>query len=167
MRTKNLEDFCTWLEQTPLSESIQQNLWVVPAIQTVHILSIAALFVSVVLINLRLMNLSQTDQSIAYVFTRFGKIVWWSLPLLLLSGGLLIVGEPARSLANDVFQFKMLLLVSVVLVTVLLQKPLATDDKYWESTERRQMTARILAIISMSCWVSIICAGRWIAYTYT
>ena len=167
MRTKNIEDFCTWLEQTPLSESIQQNLWVVPAIQTIHILSIAALFISVVTINLRLMNFSETDQSIASVFARFGKIVWWSLPLLFLSGVLLIVGEPARSLANDVFQLKMLLLVSVLIIMVLLQKRLAIDDKYWESTTKHQMTARILAIISIGCWVSIICAGRWIAYTYT
>lgn len=167
MRTKALEDFCGWLEQTPLSESIQQILWVVPAVQTVHILAIAAVLISALMINLRLLNIGHAEQTTISVFARFTKIIWWALPVLLLSGALLIVGEPARSLANDVFQLKMLLLLSVIGITFVLQKRLSGDDLFWESTAARQMTARTLALLSMGCWLGIICAGRWIAYTYT
>jgi len=167
MRTKPLEDFCVWLEQTPLSESIQQTLWVVPAIQTVHILAVAAVLISALMINLRLLNLCNADQTTASIFDRFVKVIWWALPVLLLSGALLIVGEPARSLANDVFQLKMLLLIGVVVLTLVLHKRLGSDGLFWESSAARQMTARTLALISMGCWLGIICAGRWIAYTYT
>ena len=138
-----------------------------PAIQTVHIVAIAAVFISAVMINLRLLALSSSDQPTATVVIRFGNVIWWALPFLLVTGLLLIIGEPARSLANDVFQIKMLLLLSVVLITFLLQRKLSLNKQFWESSKTRQLIACSLALISTGCWIAIICAGRWIAYTYT
>ena len=46
MRTPSLDDFCVWLEQTPLSQTIQITGWIVPALQTIHILAIAAVALS-------------------------------------------------------------------------------------------------------------------------
>jgi hypothetical protein len=43
MKTKALLDFCDSIDATALSQAIQATKWVVPAVQTVHILAIAAL----------------------------------------------------------------------------------------------------------------------------
>jgi hypothetical protein len=167
MRTQSLEDFCNWIEQTPLSVSIQSTPWVVPTVQTIHILAIAALLISAVMINLQILSNSGADQPLSRVFTRYVKIIWLALPILFISGVLLITGEPARSLANDVFQIKMFLLACAIIITLVLQKRLSDDSLYWESTPPRRQAARFLAIISTVCWLAIICAGRWIAYTYS
>src|SRR3954468_18730210 len=108
MRTAALLNFCSWLEQTPFSQTIQSTGWIVPAVQTVHILAIAAVMSSVLMLDLRLLGLAGGDQPIARVRQRFRPVIWWVLPLLLATGALMIVGEPARSLANPVFQLKML-----------------------------------------------------------
>ena len=39
--TKALNAIWVWIDQTPLSQAIQVTNWVVPAVQTVHILAIA------------------------------------------------------------------------------------------------------------------------------
>jgi hypothetical protein len=161
MKTKALLDFCDAIDATALSQTIQSIKWVVPAVQTVHILAIAAVMSSVLMINLRLLGISGTDQTIARVSNRFGPVIWWALPLLLLTGATLIVGEPARSLANDFFQLKMFLLVCVIVLTVSFQRPLKSNPQYWDG---RAGALRAIAVVSLILWTGIVFAGRWIAY---
>ena len=161
MKTKALLDFCDAIDATALSQTIQSIKWVVPAVQTVHILAIAAVMSSILMINLRLLGVSGTDQTIARVSSRFGPVVWWGLPVLLLTGATLIIGEPARSLANDFFQLKMFMLVCVIVLTVSFQRPLKGNPQYWDG---RAGALRLIAIVSLILWTGIVFAGRWIAY---
>jgi hypothetical protein len=147
MRTQSLDRFCAWLEQTPLSQAIQNTGWVVPAVQTIHILAIAAVMSSVLMLDLRVLGIVGRDQPLARVTGRFRPVIWWTLPLLLATGIVMIVGEPARSLANPVFQLKMLLLLAAIAATTALREG-----------------SRIIAILSLLLWVGIVFAGRWIAY---
>jgi len=163
-RTRALLDFCSWLEQTPLSQTIQSTAWIVPAVQTVHILSIAAVLSSVLMVDLRLMGLLGGDQPFARVSERFRPVIWWTLPVLLATGAVMIVGEPARSLANPVFQLKMLLLVAAIIVTLSYQLPLGRNPAFWEGSTGRRGTAQMIAILSLALWAGIVFAGRWIAY---
>src|SRR5258706_14178032 len=110
MRTQALDKFCSWLEQTPLSQTIQSTSWVVPTVQTIHILAIAAVMSSVLMLDLRLLGVVGTDQPLARVTSRFRPVIWWPLPILLPTGAGMIIGEPARSLP------KAGLLLSVVLL---------------------------------------------------
>jgi len=161
MKTKALLDFCDTIDATALSQAIQATKWVVPLVQTVHILAIAALLSSVLMINLRLLGVAGTDQTLARVSERFRPVVWWSLPVLLASGLILIIGEPARALTNPFFQLKMCLLVVVLIVTLLSQRPLYGDSRFWDN---RVATGRAIAMLSLLLWSGIVFAGRWIAY---
>jgi hypothetical protein len=164
MRTKALMEFCDWIDSTSLSQAIQSHAWVVPTFQTIHILAIAAVMSSILMINLRLLGVAGTDQPLARVSNRFRPVVWWALPLLLATGATLIIGEPARSLANEYFQLKMLLLVTVIILTLLFQRPLSRDALYWDAASGRQGRARVIALLSLVLWCGIVFAGRWIAY---
>ena len=161
MVNKALLDFCEQLEATSLSQAMQVHAWLVPAVQSVHILAIAALMGAVAMLNLRVLGLSGADQPLAGVAARFRPVIWSALPVLLLSGAMLIVGEPARSLANWIFQLKMLMVVAVVVLTLALLRPLAANSLHWDA---RPGAARLLALLTLALWVGIIFAGRWIAY---
>ena len=41
-----IKEFCEWLAATPLSQDIQDAFWVIPTVQTVHIVSIAIVMTS-------------------------------------------------------------------------------------------------------------------------
>lgn len=164
MRTRAILDFCSWVEHTQLSQTIQSNAWVVPTVQTMHILSIAAVMSSVLMIDLRLLGMVGRDQPAARVASRFVSVIWRVLPILLVSGIIMIIGEPARSLPNTIFQLKMSLLLAAIAVTFVYQRQLNGDAKFWEASDIRRAAAKGIAILSLLLWVAIVFAGRWIAY---
>ena len=164
MRTQSLDKFCAWIEQTSLSQTIQVTSWFVPTVQTVHILAVAAVMASILMIDLRLLGIVGKDLSLARVSARYRPIIWWTLPVLLLTGILMITGEPVRSLENWVFQLKMLLLIAAISVTLAYQVPLKKNAAYWEATGGRRSAIKLIAIFSLLLWTGIVFAGRWIAY---
>ena len=91
---------------------------------------------------------------------RLNAWVGIGLAVLLLSGALLIIGEPGRSLLNIIFQTKMVLLLAALSVFVLLARRLQRLD----TPERATSIERALATFLVLLWVAIIACGRWIAY---
>ena len=155
-----LDDFCGWLEMTPFAQLLQTTEWVIPSVQTVHILAIGMLMASMLMLNLRLLGVAFADQPLARIAARFLPGIWWSLPVLLISGALMITAEPARALQNTAFQAKMLLLLMAIGLTLTTQHRIDTNS--WGEAAR---TRRIgVALVSMAIWVGILFAGRWIAY---
>src|ERR1700687_2467671 len=95
-----LDDFIHWLGATPASLVIQKVFWIVPTVQTVHILAISVVLASMAMFDLRLLGLAGTRNSIASLSRRFMPWLWGALIVLAASGWILIVGEPEGSLAN-------------------------------------------------------------------
>jgi len=158
-----LNAFCIWLEHTRPSQTIQTVPWIVPTVQVIHILSIAAVAASALMIDLRLLGAYGIDQSGRRVAKRFLPLVWWPILILLATGLIMIVGEPGRSLKNPAFQLKMALLAGALIVTVLCQRRLRRAPT--AGPAGTGVLARSLAILSLLLWTGIIFAGRWIAYS--
>jgi len=159
-----LSDVGKWLSATPLSHSIQTTSWIIPALQTIHILCVAVLFSAAVLVDLRISRLILRDLPLRDVGRRFLPLIWPVVLVLLLTGSLLIVGEPRRSLLNTTFYIKMALLAVALVLTGLLQWSLASPG-FWDQDNARRVAARLAATASLLAWCGIIFAGRFIAYT--
>jgi hypothetical protein len=162
--TKSLNAICVWIDQTPLSQAIQVTNWVVPAVQTVHILAIAVVASSALMIDLRLIGVFWADRPMRDVSSRFLPLVWWPLLILFATGAIMIIGEPARALKNPAFQLKMILLVAALVVTGLFQFFERRNAAFGDPGPRPRAAAVIIAVASLVLWSAIIFAGRWIAY---
>ena len=162
-----LHAFAEWLGQTPVSLVIQNVSWIIPAMQSVHILCIAIVVSSAFMVDLRLLGVIGKDQPTAAYTSRFLTWIWPTLVVLLVSGSILITGEPTRSLENPAFLTKMTLLVGAIVTTLILQRPTLKEPAYWELTAGHRVSGRVLAVISLLLWVGIVFAGRWIAYMNT
>lgn len=160
-----LRDFCKWLAATPLSETIQTAGWIIPTLQTIHILCVAVLFSSAILVDLRMWRVLQRDVPLADVARRFLPVVWPVLVILLATGALLIIGEPRRSLLNTTFYVKMTLLLAAIVLTGSLQWSLSAAADFWDRNAWRRVAARLAATASVLVWCGVLFAGRWIAYT--
>ena len=156
-----IQAFCDWLSNTWLSLRIQDDFWVIPTVQTVHILAIAVVMSSVTMVDLRLLGMAGRGQSLPEVAHRFLPWVWTAIVVLLASGMILIIGEPGRELLSPVFWLKMSMLGCVLLITAAFQYRVNRGAEFWE---RRRAVAWITAIASLVLWVGIVAAGRWIAY---
>jgi hypothetical protein len=160
-----LSEFSRWLAATSLSHIIQTTKWVIPALQTIHILSVAVVFSSAVLVDLRLWRLLNRDVPLPEMASRFLPTIWPVLLVLVITGSLLIIGEPRRSLLNSTFYLKMALLAVAIVLTALLQWSLSSSPNFWDKDRGRRMAGQLAATASILVWCGILFAGRWIAYT--
>ena len=160
-----LSELSKWLAATPLSHTIQTTSWIIPTIQIIHILGVAVLFSSAVLVDLRIWRLLERDIPLAQVARRFLPPIWPVLLILLVTGSLLIVGEPRRSLLNSTFYLKMALLAVAIMLTAGLQRSISSSPNSWDKDRGRRLAARFAATASIAVWCGILFAGRWIAYT--
>jgi hypothetical protein len=153
------------LSATAFSDLVRLHSgWVIPLVQSIHILGIAAVMGTIVLIDLRVLGLAVPSQPVAGMVRRLMPVLWGALVVLLATGIVMIMGEPNRSVANPVFQVKMLLLLIVLGLTLYFTGKVRRDGLYWEASGVRRASARTLAAVSVLIWVLIVFAGRWIAY---
>jgi uncharacterized protein DUF6644 len=156
-----ISQFCKWLDATPVSQTFQSLVWFVPTVQTIHILSIAVVMTSVGMLAGKLLGLTGRNQTLAALVSSLMPWVWYALAVLLATGFLLTVTEPARELLNTAFRAKMLMVLAMAGILRLVQVRLRQDPEYWE---RRRAAAGGLGAASLLLAVTIIVAGRWIAY---
>ena len=162
-----LDDFIHWLGATPASLAIQKIFWVIPMVQTVHILAISVVLASMEMFDFRLLGLAGTRSSIAAFSRRFMPWLWGALIVLAASGCILIIGEPKRSLGNLAFQLKMCMLATAIAVTLgfqaLLKRDLARGST--DLVPAHAIAAKVTGLLSLALWIGIAVAGRLIAYT--
>jgi hypothetical protein len=157
-----IESFCDWLSTTSVSIAFQSANWFVPSVQTIHIIAIAILLMSVYLVSLRLIGFG--SMPMAATVLRLGPWIWTTLLVLLVTGMLLTITEPARELLNWVFRAKMLLVAIMAIIVALVQSRLKRDPEYFSASAGRRLTARSVGILTLLIGACIVTAGRWIAY---
>jgi putative copper export protein len=164
MTNEKFHAFSEWLSTTPPSQLIQNVSWIIPTTQTIHIICISILIGAIGMVDLRILGFAMRSQSTSSLSRRLLPYVWGALPILLITGSILAIGEPARSLENLAFQVKMLLLICGIIVTLLFQTAIRKDEAFWELSPARRASAKLLAVLSLAIWIGIIFAGRYIAY---
>ncbi|MBO9708889.1 MAG: hypothetical protein J7521_11810 [Caulobacter sp.] len=162
--TAALSAFASWLGKTPLYDAVAGVTWVVPTVQTLHILAIAVVFASAALIDLRILGLVDASKPIEALLTRFLRPVGAAVAILAVTGLLLIASEPSRAIFRVVFWVKLALVLAVSLATWWLG--FAARRRGLAATEGGVATLdlKIIAALSLITWLAIIVAGRWIGY---
>lgn len=159
-----ISEFCDWLAATPLSQEFQDASWFVPLVQTVHIMSIAVVMTSVGMIDFKLLGIGGRTQSLDGMVSSLMPWIWTALVILLITGTLLTITEPSRELMNAAFRIKMVMVVCAASMLLIVQRPLRRDAHYWETSTHRRRAARAIGAACLLLIVSIVVAGRWIAY---
>lgn len=157
----NVQEIAQWLQSTSLNEWIQGSLWVVPAMQSVHILGIGVVLSSITMMALRLFGIVGQSWPLSEVTQHLLPWTWIALLVLLLSGLTMILADPERELLNEVFRLKMVALVGAVSMTVMFQIACARGTEFWHG---RRFAVGVTAALWLLLWVGTAAAGRWIAY---
>jgi len=164
-----LQEFTDWLSHSELtaflSDTTLLQTWIIiPLSQTIHILGVAVVMISIGVLNLRLLGVGSGSQSFARLTAQLTPWIWSALAVLLFTGVLQTIAEPSRELLNSTFQLKMLLLLAAVAITISYRVTTAKNPNYWDTSLDRRRTGRLLAATSLMLWLGILSAGRLIAY---
>jgi hypothetical protein len=126
-----------------------------PALEVVHIVGIALLLGSLVLVELRVWGLG-AELPLPALARLALSVTVAGFALVLFSGLLMFAANPAEMLANRAFLIKLGLV------------QLAGLNAAWfharRSLQRCDRVARVQTVLSSGLWIGAIICGRWIAY---
>jgi hypothetical protein len=154
--------FAEWLQATPLSVAIQSTLWVTPLLQTIHIVMIGIVFVSMLNVALRVLGQIRTDEPLAEVWLRSSPWFWSALALMAATGLVLVISEPIRQVTALSFWLKMSLLAIGLVSALSFGRVVASAAAAANASATGR--ARVVAIATILLWLTIIFLGRSIAY---
>jgi len=157
--------FADWLENTPLSKALQEQLWIVPRSQSIHIVAVSIVFASACVINLRLLGVGRAGRSASQLSATLVPWMWRGLAVLLITGLVQTVAEPVRQFVTLAYWAKMSMIIIVVPLTAWYAKAIRREAADLNGTPSRAPGARAFAVLSTLLWLAIITCGRFIGYT--
>lgn len=151
-------------EQSWLSTIIRESIWLYPTIETLHLLGIATLFGSILLLDLRLIGLGRMLDP--------RQLFRWVVPVTLLgflcaavTGFLLFVAQPATLIASRLFLYKISLIFLLGTNAAALHTGINTKlDSSTDPEKGFSFFIRMQALFSIIGWATVIAMGRWLAY---
>lgn len=162
-----MKEFAEWLSATGPSVFIKTHqAWLIPSIQTLHIVGIGVILGSVFMLNLRILGWAGQDLSLRQAHDRFGPWIVGALWLLALTGLLLIVGEPVRELVTFSFWAKMALVAVGAVAVIGFGRMLRRHEPQWGDALARRPGVRAAALATFAVWLAVIVLGRLIAYDH-
>jgi len=154
-----MAELSQWVGSLPLSLAMRRITWLIPMLQTVHILSIGIVLSSVVMIDLRIWGASRSGTAIARS-ERFMPWMWTALVVATLTGIALMFGAP-RSWRDGAFVAKLYMMGAATVATVALPLLLRRQGDGKDGGG----IARVAGIAALALWLGATLAGRgrWIA----
>ena len=153
--------FFEWCEQTALATTIQGSLWLFPVIEAVHLLGLALLGGSVLLLNLRMLGLGVRDQPVAQVWRDIQPWLATGVAIMVITGVPLFLSEAVRCFYNPPFWIKMGALVVAVTFTVTVQRRITADAV---DPSHHPALFRLVGAVSLVLWAAVGTMGRAIGF---
>src|SRR5262245_7524656 len=123
---------------------------------------IGVVFVSILMIALRVLGRVRTDETFDAVWRRFAPWMWCGLVVMAVTGLTLIVGEPVREFTALSFWLKMALIAAAVTSTMVFAR--AVKPAAGAPDAEFSLATKSAAVAALLVWVTIIFLGRAIAY---
>ena len=136
--------------------------WGWPTAESIHFLGLSLLIGCVGVFDLRMLGLGQ---GINYLqMHKLVKIGVLGYGLNLTTGIMFLTTAPDQYLFNPAFQTKLLFMLVAGLNMLWFYASYSTEVKETESVASVAMPAKIIAMVSLLCWMAVIICGRLITY---
>lgn len=158
-----LESITLWLENTWLSSAFLSNAqWAWPLSESLHFIGLCFLVGTVGLVDLRMLGLAK-----AIPFTAIHKLIPWGIGgfcVNVVTGSLFFTGTPDQYIFNPAFRFKLLFLTCAALNVGVFYATVFPQLKTLGPYQDAPVKAKVMASISLACWIGVICAGRLLTF---
>jgi hypothetical protein len=142
-----------------LGEAIRNSLWLFPVIESVHLLALAAVGGSILVVDLRLFGVGLQRQAVSQLARDAQPWLVGSLLVMFASGIPLFMSEALKCYYHAAFWVKMTSLLLAILFTFTIRRKVAAagQPKAW--------LRKLVAISSLTLWSAVGIGGRWIGFS--
>ncbi len=156
--------FCQWLSQTPLSIWLREAAYPFPVLLITHVISIALFGGMVVMGNLRVLGKAMRDVPVSQVIGQFRAWKWVAFAILLVSGTLVAMSDPMEYYSNVMWWISLGVLLVAGLNAAIFRYGVYRSVAAWDEAAVAPAGARRWAGVSLILWITMIFAGRAIAF---
>ena len=157
-------EFCQWLDHTSVGTTIRQSLWLFPAIETVHLLGMAAVVGTISVLDLRLLGWVARERPVSLLASRLIPWAWAGFVVQVITGSLLFSSEAVKIYGNPAFRLKILLLLLAGVQALVFQTVISGKLTVWDERPSLPALAKFAGLSSILLWVGIVAAGRFIGF---
>jgi hypothetical protein len=152
------------IEASGLGQAMRQSLWLYPIVEIVHIVGLALLFGSIVVLDLRLLGLGKGISAKKLA----GHVLPWtaaSFALIVPSGLAMFVAHASDFIGNPVFLLKICLIMAAGINAAAFHAGSFRGAASWHIDAMPPAAARLAGGLSLLLWIAVIACGRLLAYT--
>lgn len=157
-------EFFSWLEASSVGTAIRTSIWMFPAIECIHVLSIVFVVGSIARVDLRLLGIIWRDRPITQVSEELLPWTWTTFTVAVITGLLLFSSRAVRYLGIIYFDVKMVLIVLAGLNMLYFHFFTYRTVAEWDLHARPPLAARIAGGLSLILWMGVITSGRFIGF---
>ncbi len=157
----------SWLQDTRLAIGIRDSLLLFPLLESVHVIGLALVFGTIVVIDLRLLGVASTHRPFLRMSSDIIKWTWGAFALTALTGVLMFITNASVYFNNTYFRIKILLLVLAAVNVLVFELTAGRTMEQWNEAPSAPRIGKIVATVSVILWLGVIFAGRMIGFTAT
>src|SRR5947209_7815538 len=102
--------FFEWCDQSWLGTAVRDHIWAFPVIETFHLLALAILLGTVLIVDFRVFGLGARYSPVSQLASELEPWMVLSVVILILSGIPMMMSEPMKCYESTSFPIKMILL---------------------------------------------------------
>jgi hypothetical protein len=153
------QEIIATVQSSLIATSIRESSWLFPAIEAVHLLALALLGGSLLLVDLSLLGVGIVSTPLARLERETRPWMIGALLVLVGTGILLAISEAEKLAASQAFVIKMLALSCGLILSFGFRHRLILH------TSDRPQLRTLVAITSIGLWLTVAAAGRWIGFS--
>ncbi len=136
-----------------------------PLVEAAHVLAAVLLFGTVLIVDLRLLGLTDSSRGFARVSRETLRLTWLAFAVSVLTGSLMFTTSPLTYFYNTAFRLKALALLAAGLNMAVFQLVTARGVAAWNEHPSVPGAARVAGLASIVLWAAVVLLGRWIGFT--
>ncbi len=160
-----MEGLIASIEETALGEWMRSSLKAMPVVEAVHVMAIALLFGSILIVDLRLLGFANTRRAFTRVSDELLRYTWFAFVVAVITGLTMFAANATTYYNNTAFRWKLVMLALAGINMAVFQLRTVRSVASWDHAGRPPSAARIAGALSILIWVSVIFLGRIIGFT--
>jgi hypothetical protein len=144
-----------WFRDTPLAQTIRNSSWLLPTIESAHLVGYGLLIGTILAVDLRLLGLGVRRQPASQIAEELAPWTLGALVLAMGTGVLLFSYDPLKFYANKAFPYKVALLVAAVVFHYTSHSKVTRVG----GPHVKLVWEQLAAAVSLALWLAVALAG--------
>jgi hypothetical protein len=154
-----------FMQNSALSEYLRTSLKAMPIVEAIHVMAVATVFGTIVLVDLRLLGYPNLQRSFSKLHHELLQWTWMAFGIAVITGVLLLIVNAVTYYRNTAFWLKMGVIVLAGINMLVFEYVTAKSVSKWDKGVLPPAAARTAGALSILFWIGVIFLGRWIGFT--